>query len=68
MNFFKSDAVSPMVGKRVRLIHMDDPEPIPAGTLGTIVGVNPVGFQMKWDNGRTLNLIPNEDRWEEAEE
>ena len=68
MNFFKSDAVSPMVGKRVRLIHMDDPEPIPVGTLGTIVGVNPVGFQMKWDNGRTLNLIPNEDRWEEVEE
>ena len=68
MNFFKSDAVSPMVGKRVRLIHMDDPEPIPAGTLGTIVGVNPVGFQMKWDNGRTLNLIPNEDRWEEVGE
>ena len=68
MNFFRSETVSPMVGKRVRLIHMDDPEPIPAGTLVTIVGVNPVGFQMKWDNGRTLNLIPNEDRGEEVEE
>ena len=38
MNFFRSETVSPMVGKRVRLIHMEDPEPIPAGTMGTIVG------------------------------
>jgi hypothetical protein len=53
-----------MIGKRVRLIHMEDPEPIPVGTEGTIVGVDPVGYRMKWDNGRTLNLIPEEDRWE----
>jgi hypothetical protein len=68
MNFFRPETVSPMVGKRVRLIHMEDPEPIPAGTMGTIVGVDPVGYQMKWDNGRTLSLIPGEDRWEEVEE
>ena len=53
-----------MIGKRVRLIHMEDPEPIPVGTEGTIVGVDPVGYQMEWDNGRTLTLIPEEDRWE----
>lgn len=44
---------------------MDDPDPIPAGTIGNIIGVDPVGYQMQWDNGRALNLIPDEDRWEE---
>ncbi len=64
MNFFRTDIKNPMIGKRVRLIHMEDPEPIPVGTEGTIVGVDPVGYQMEWDNGRTLTLIPEEDRWE----
>jgi hypothetical protein len=26
--------------------------------------VDPVGYRMEWDNGRTLTLIPEEDRWE----
>ncbi len=64
MNFFRTDIQNPMIGKRVKLIHMEDPEPIPVGTEGTIVGVDPVGYQMEWDNGRTLTLIPEEDRWE----
>lgn len=64
MNFFRTEIQNPMIGKRVRLIHMEDPEPIPVGTEGTIVGVDPVGYQMEWDNGRTLTLIPEEDRWE----
>ena len=64
MNFFRTDIQNPMIGKRVRLIHMEDPEPIPVGTEGTIIGVDPVGYQMEWDNGRTLTLIPEEDRWE----
>jgi len=64
MNFFRTDIQNPMIGKRVRLIHMEDPEPIPVGTEGTVVGVDPVGYQMEWDNGRTLTLIPEEDRWE----
>jgi hypothetical protein len=64
MNFFRTEIQNPMIGKRVRLIHMEDPEPIPVGTEGTVVGVDPVGYQMEWDNGRTLTLIPEEDRWE----
>jgi len=64
MNFFRTETHNPMIGKRVRLIHMEDPEPIPVGTEGTIVGVDPVGYQMEWDNGRTLTLIPEEDWWE----
>ena len=67
MNFFRTDIQNPMIGKRVRLIHMEDPEPIPVGTEGTIVGVDPVGYQMEWDNGRTLGLIPGDDRWEVLE-
>ena len=67
MNFFKTETENPMIGKRVKLIHMEDPEPIPAGTEGIIIGVDPVGYRMKWDNGRTLGLIPGEDRWEVLE-
>jgi hypothetical protein len=65
MKTFNPNTTHPMVGKRIRLIHMDDPHPIPAGTVGTIIGVDQVGYQMQWENGRTLTLIPDEDRWEE---
>ena len=42
---------------------MEDVDPIPPGTKGTVVGVNPVGLDMKWDNGRSLALIPEEDKF-----
>jgi hypothetical protein len=64
MNIFGKKKDNALVGKRIVLGHMEDPEPIPVGTEGTIVGVDPVGYQMEWDNGRTLSLIPEEDRWE----
>lgn len=58
-------------GTRVELIHMDDPyAPVPSGTRGTVEFVDDVGqIHMKWDNGRTLALIPSQDIfkkiWEE---
>jgi len=67
MNFFKNETEHPKIGKRIKLIHMEDPDPIQPGTEGTIVGVDPVGFQMKWDDGRSLTLIPGEDKWEELD-
>ena len=48
-------------GDRVRLLSMtDDPDPIPAGTIGTVVGVYPQSdwtqVDVDWDNGRSLML------------
>lgn len=50
-------------GTRLELINMDDPyAPVPSGTRGTVQYVDDVGqIGMKWDNGRSLSLIPGED-------
>lgn len=57
------------VGDRVRLILMgDDPDPIPAGTTGTVVGCYPqrdwLQLDVAWDNGRSLMLSNPPDRVE----
>ena len=51
------------VGTRVELIKMgNDPNPVAPGTKGTVVYVDDMGqIGMKWDDGRTLSLIPGED-------
>lgn len=50
-------------GTRIRLNHMEDPyAPIEPGTLGTVMAVDDIGdLIMKWDNGRSLNIVPGED-------
>ena len=58
----------PLLNKRICLIRMEDVDPIPPGTKGTVIGVNPVSLEMKWDNGRTLSLIPEEDEFTVLEE
>lgn len=52
-------------GTRICLDSMEnDPNPIPSGTMGTVVAVDDMGqLIMKWDNGRGLSLIPGEDRF-----
>ncbi len=49
-------------GTRVRLNHMDDVQAPPAGTLGTVYGVDDIGsILVHWDNGSCLNVLYGED-------
>ena len=69
-----ADALPLPVGTRVRLIDMpNDPNPVQPGTLGTVHGgVVDAGWHrtarsqiwVKWDDGRTLSLLPGIDRYE----
>jgi len=50
------------VGTRVELIRMDDIQAPPAGTLGTVLGVDDTGsLLMHWDNGSGLSVVYGED-------
>ena len=53
------------VGTRIELINMTDPyAPVPPGTRGTVSYVDDIGqIGMKWDNGRSLSLVPGEDSY-----
>jgi hypothetical protein len=63
-----SNAFGVSVGDRIELLAMlDDPHPLPVGTIGTVVhlcdtpGLEQIG--VTWKNGRTLALIPGTDSW-----
>ena len=52
-------------GKRIKMIFMEDPDPIEPGAMGTVIKLDGAGqIQVKWDNGRNLSVIPEEDRFE----
>ncbi len=52
-------------GMRIRMQMMDDDRPISSGMEGTIKRIDSLGtLHVKWDNGRTLGVIPNEDKYE----
>lgn len=52
-------------GTRIKLIEMNDPwNPVEPGTEGTVKFVDDIGqIHMKWDNGRTLALVPGQDEF-----
>ena len=50
-------------GTRVVLETMDDAQAPPAGTMGTVLGVDDTGsLLMRWDNGSSLNVVYGADR------
>lgn len=54
-----------LIGKRIRINHMDDMLPVPDGTEGIITGIDDIGqIQVKWDNGSTLSVIDEIDDYE----
>ena len=49
-------------GTRVELVQMDDAQAPPAGTKGTVFGVDDTGsLLMRWDTGSGLNVVYGED-------
>lgn len=49
-------------GTRLLLNHMDDKWAVPPGTRGTVEHIDDGGhIHMRWDNGRSLSLVPEAD-------
>jgi hypothetical protein len=54
-----------LVGKRVKLIKMDDPFPLKPNEMGTVKKVDDIGqIHVNWDCGSSLSLIPEKDIFE----
>lgn len=53
------------IGTEIKLINMDDIQSPPKNTIGIIVGIDDLGqLLVKWENGSSLNIIPNIDIFE----
>lgn len=69
MGIFGPNQDKSLIGKKIVLDHMEDPDPIPDGATGTVIGVDGWGhIHVQWDNGRSLSVIPGEDRFEIKEQ
>lgn len=56
-------------GTRIELLSMNDPQAVPSGTRGTVDYVDDgAHIHMKWDNGRTLSIVPYEDSFRKLTE
>ena len=55
-------------GTRIRLIHMDDPQAPPVGTLGVVSCVDDMGtIHTRWDTGSCLGALYGEDAVEKVD-
>ena len=57
------------VGDRIRLVSMlEDPDPIPAGTMGVVTGIHIhsgwTQIEVSWESGRMLMLVSPPDQFE----
>lgn len=60
----KLNDMNNIIGQRIKMIEMNDPYPILPDTTGTIMSVDDMGqIRVKWDNGRVLSVIPEEDKF-----
>jgi hypothetical protein len=64
-----SDGNMPIIGDTVEMVYMDDPNPIPLGAKGKVVGYtslkspfNEDHIDVDWENGRSLSLIAGVDK------
>ena len=56
-------------GTRIMLEHMDDNWAVPRGTRGSVTQVDDAGtIHMKWDNGRSLGIVPQVDKFRKLTE
>lgn len=55
-------------GTRVRLLKMEDPNPVPVGMMGTVEDVDDIGsLVVQWDNGRQLHVLHGIDEVEKID-
>nr|DAW80389.1 MAG TPA: protein of unknown function (DUF4314) [Caudoviricetes sp.] len=55
-------------GTRVRLLKMEDPNPVPIGMLGTVEDVDDIcSLVVQWDNGRKLHVLHGIDEVEKID-
>lgn len=51
-------------GTRIEIEYMNDPQAVPSGTRGTVDYIDDAGqIHIKWDNGSSLAILPNEDNF-----
>ena len=56
-------------GTRIVLDHMEDNWVVPRGTRGSVTQVDDAGtIHMKWDNGRSLGIVPQVDQFRKLTE
>ena len=56
-------------GTRIMLEHMEDNWAVPRGTRGSVTHVDDAGtIHMKWDNGRSLGIVPQVDQFRKLTE
>lgn len=54
-------------GTKIRLIHMNDVQAVPKGTIGIVDFVDDIGtIHMNWATGSKLGLIVDEDKFQKV--